>query len=160
MASTECSSGRVEDTEPLSKTIQILGVEDSRTASKCKYYFENPEKGGGEIQEAKWDSIDRICYITFSDMTGRFTVHLTIYKDISPLIEYVTVCVCREWGGGWVGWQIIEIFEMKYNSPCVCVYIYILLNLGIKKIPCESMTILSKFKINNKLLHNQTIKGI
>lgn len=91
MASTEYSPGRPEDTEPLSKTIQILGVDDARTASKCKYYFKNPEKGG-EIQEAKWDSIDRICYITFSDMTGRFTVHLGIYKDISPLIDCVYVC--------------------------------------------------------------------
>ncbi|XP_025094903.1 uncharacterized protein LOC112564359 isoform X2 [Pomacea canaliculata] len=80
VASTECSSGRVEDTEPLSKTIQILGVEDSRTASKCKYYFENPEKGGGEIQEAKWDSIDRICYITFSDMTVAKRAATSLHK--------------------------------------------------------------------------------
>lgn len=102
MASTEYLSRRPEDTEPLSKTIQILGVDDARTASKCKYYFENPENGG-EIQEAKWDSIDRICYITFSDMAGRFTVHLGIYKDNRPLTDTVyCVCVCleREWEVG------------------------------------------------------------
>lgn len=39
-------------------------------ATKCKYYFQNPNNGGGEMQEFKWDDTEQVFYITFIDAKG------------------------------------------------------------------------------------------
>ncbi|PVD29526.1 hypothetical protein C0Q70_08777 [Pomacea canaliculata] len=55
------------DEEPTTDTIKIRGVTNALTAAKCKYFFQNPDKGGGPIEESKWDNGEQILYIKFKD---------------------------------------------------------------------------------------------
>lgn len=58
------------DEEPTTDTIKIRGVTNALTAAKCKYFFQNPDKGGGPIEESKWDNGEQILYIKFKDAKG------------------------------------------------------------------------------------------
>lgn len=83
---SDSSAGSEKEEAPQTPTIKIRGINTLMMATKCKYYFQNPNKGGGETQEVKWDNIEHIYYITFSDAKGKYTKKFVIIKTL--LLHY------------------------------------------------------------------------
>ena len=52
------------------KTVEIRGLQTEDETEMCTYYFENPAKGGGDIEDSHWEEEEKIFYITFTDPKG------------------------------------------------------------------------------------------
>ncbi|XP_070211879.1 protein mono-ADP-ribosyltransferase PARP14-like isoform X1 [Littorina saxatilis] len=46
-------------------TVEIRGLNTEEDREMCILYFENPRKGGGDIENSNWDDKEKILYITF-----------------------------------------------------------------------------------------------
>lgn len=79
---SDSSTGSDEKVAPQPQTIKIRGVIDWKMAAICKHYFENPDKGGGKIEEFKWDNIEHIFYIKFADAKGNRMIGFLYFIDI------------------------------------------------------------------------------
>ena len=64
------------------KTVEIRGLtgENDSEMELCRYYFENPKKGGGPFEkEPEWDCKEKIMLITFQEASGKC---LTVFQFI------------------------------------------------------------------------------
>ncbi|PVD29540.1 hypothetical protein C0Q70_08791 [Pomacea canaliculata] len=84
---SDSSAGSENDKAPQTPTIKIRGINTAVMAAKCKYYFQNPNKGGGETQEVKWDNIEHIYYITFSKAKVAKRVSSHVHKINNQQLE-------------------------------------------------------------------------
>ena len=65
------------------KTVEIRGLEAEDETEMCLLYFDNPRKGGGAIEDSRWDALDKLFYITFADAAG-----------MPEFLVSLCVCVC------------------------------------------------------------------
>ncbi|KAK7479356.1 hypothetical protein BaRGS_00029434 [Batillaria attramentaria] len=63
LATENPNQGHIEET----RTVEIRGIDDEESTEMCIYYFENPSKGGGDIEDSRWDDQEKVFYITFRD---------------------------------------------------------------------------------------------
>ncbi|XP_025094887.1 poly [ADP-ribose] polymerase 14-like isoform X2 [Pomacea canaliculata] len=93
-------------------------------AAICKHYFENPDKGGGKIEEFKWDNIEHIFYIKFADAKVAKQVSSSVHKigdrqlEISLAPGGIPECVglrTVEISGGDV--DFIEVYRQYFENP-------------------------------------------
>lgn len=52
------------------KTVEIRGLNTEEDTEMSILYFENPRKGGGDIENSNWDDKEKILYITFQEPEG------------------------------------------------------------------------------------------
>ena len=64
------------------KTVEIRGLNSEGETEMCIYYFENPSKGGGDIENSEWNEEDKIFFITFCDPKG--VCFSSFYSSASP----------------------------------------------------------------------------
>ncbi|KAL8567911.1 hypothetical protein ACOMHN_059033 [Nucella lapillus] len=74
------SAAKSQPAEPEVKTVEIRGLESEDDIEMCTYYFENPTKGGGDIESHEWNKQERILYITFNDPEVAKTVSTKGHK--------------------------------------------------------------------------------
>ncbi|XP_076464939.1 protein mono-ADP-ribosyltransferase PARP14-like [Babylonia areolata] len=68
MIQVEKSSACPQQVEPAEiKTVEIRGLQSEDKVEMCIYYFENPAKGGGDIESSDWNEEEKILFITFAD---------------------------------------------------------------------------------------------
>lgn len=72
----EPASTEHQEAETEKKTVEIRGLETEDETEMCIYYFENPTKGGGDIEDSNWNEQEKIFYITFKDPKGTCAVFL------------------------------------------------------------------------------------
>ncbi|KAL8607984.1 hypothetical protein ACOMHN_005539 [Nucella lapillus] len=56
-----------EDQAAEVRTVEVRGLQSESDSEMCFYYFENPVKGGGEIESRDWNEEEKILLITFVD---------------------------------------------------------------------------------------------
>ena len=76
MIHAEPASTEHREAETEKKTVEIRGLQDEDETELCTYYFENPAKGGGDIEDSHWNEQEKIFYITFKDPKGSCAVFL------------------------------------------------------------------------------------
>ena len=76
MIHVETASTEHQEVETEVKTVEIRGLQTEDETEMCTYYFENPMKGGGDIESSVWNEEEKIFYITFTDPKGILAVFL------------------------------------------------------------------------------------
>ena len=79
MIHVEKASTEHQEAETEVKTVEIRGLQTEDETEMCTYYFENPAKGGGDIESSEWNEEEKIFYITFADPKGIFAVFLWVF---------------------------------------------------------------------------------
>ena len=94
MIRVETTSAEHQEAETEVKTVEIRGLQTEDETEMCTYYFENPVKGGGDIESSAWNEEEKIFYITFADPKGIFAACLWVFFY---LFDYCARSVSNDW---------------------------------------------------------------
>lgn len=81
------SMAKTQPAEPEIKMVEIRGLESEDEVEICTYYFENPTKGGGDIENHDWNQEEKILLITFKDPEVAKTVTTKGHKIAGKVLE-------------------------------------------------------------------------
>lgn len=69
------------------KTVEVRGLQSEEDSEMCTYYFENPAKGGGDIEKSEWKEEEKVFLITFVDAEVAQSVASKGHKLGSKVLE-------------------------------------------------------------------------
>lgn len=107
------------------RTVEVRGVENEQMVEMCEYYFESPAKGGGDIEDRRWDEQEKVLYITFVEAAvaketasrghkvGGKVLEVTLYE---PPSEEDTGPQCTVEVRGFNP-ALEDLYEMYFENP-------------------------------------------